>query len=244
MLLKRFIYSIVILANISFFGRGYSQIITNFAGGGASLGDNGPATNALVSHPASSGFDSIGNFYFFQSFGAPRIRMIDTSGVIHTVAGNGIQGYSGDGGLATNAELNHVNGIAIDRAGNIYIADYGNYRIRKVNATTHIITTICGKGVISSTGDNGPAVLATIVPYAVCVDETGAVYVIDGNNATIRKIDTFGVITRFAGNGIFGCSGDNGPAINASLSPGNSICFSPSGTCSLVHVQIEYGKSR
>lgn len=97
-----------------------SQIISTIAGGGLSLGDEGPAILAKVTLPYGGCFDAIGNYYFLQSLSNPRLRMIDTSGIIHTVAGNGIQGFSGDSGVATSAQL-FPQGFIVDSTGNIYI---------------------------------------------------------------------------------------------------------------------------
>jgi len=139
----------------------------------------------------------------------------------NTIAGASIAGYNGDNILATAAELNAPSGVAVDNAGNIYIADNGNYRVRKIN-TAGIITTIAGTGVQGYNGDNIPATDAELNwPNYVAVDINGNVYVADAYGDRIRKIDTSGIITTFAGSGTAGYSGDNGPAISAKLgSPG------------------------
>ncbi len=207
---------------------GSGQIITNFAGGGSFLGDGGFATNAAVPQPAGGVFDKYGNYYFLHSLSSPRVRMIDTNGVIHTVAGNGSVGFSGDGGPATAATLN-PQGIGIDTIGNIYIADFYNYRIRKVNAVTHIITTIAGIGTAGCTGSGGPATAAKVMPGGLCVDRIGNIYVVDSGGGKVRKIDTSGIITSIAGNGTYGFSGDGGPATAAALAINNSICIDTFG---------------
>lgn len=202
----------------------YSQNITNFAGGGTSLGDNGPATSAQVSYPCCGNFDVYGNYYFGQDFGSPRVRMIDTSGIIYTVAGNGMIGFSGDGGPATNARFNQINGITVDKTGNIFISDLQNYRIRKVDASTHIITTIAGNGTAGYSGEGGQATNASISPAMLCIDTGGTIYFHDANEPYIRKISAAGIITTFAGNGINSCSGDGGPATDAAIGFGVGIC--------------------
>jgi len=139
------------------------------------------------------------------------------SGNIYTMAGNGHAGFSGDGGLATNAQLNQPTDVFKDRLGNIYIGDRGNNRIRKVN-TSGIISTIAGNGMAGYTGDGGPALLASLnAPKKAVVDGLGNIYIADEYNNVIRKIDTLGIITTIAGTGIAGFSGDGGPAINAQL---------------------------
>ncbi|MBS1586695.1 MAG: T9SS type A sorting domain-containing protein [Bacteroidetes bacterium] len=206
----------------------FAQLIKTIAGSGTSLGDEGPATAAQVIGPYCGAFDMYGNYYFGQSFGAPRIRMIDTDGIIHTVAGNGTNGFSGDGGIATSAQFNQINGMTVDSIGNIYISDLQNYRIRKVDATTHIITTIAGTGVNGYSGDGGPAINAAISPAVLCVDKYGNIYFVD-KSERIRKIATNGVINTIAGTGIQGFSGDGGNALNANLDLNQSICIDMSG---------------
>lgn len=205
-----------------------AQIISNFAGGGTTLGDGWIATAAKVSSPYNGSFDAIGNYYFGQALDNPRVRMVDTFGIIHTVAGNGTVGFSGDGGPATSAQFNQINGITVDSMGNIYISDLQNYRIRKVNAITHIIHTIAGNGINGFTGDGGPADSAEISPSDLCVDNIGNLYFID-KSERVRKIDTFGIITTIAGNGVAGFTGDGGLAIAASLDINPAICIDIAG---------------
>jgi sugar lactone lactonase YvrE len=195
-----------------------SGVITTVAGDGSYgySGDNGPATSASLYYPTSVAVDSAGNLYI-ADIDNNRIRKVDTGGVITTVAGNGIQGYSGDNGPATSANLNLPCGVAVDGLGNLYIADYYNDRIRKVD-TSGIITTVAGNGLRDYIGDNGPATSASLFdPMSVVVDSAGNLYVADTWHNRIRKVDTGGVITTVAGNGIQGYSGDNGPATSANL---------------------------
>ena len=205
----------------------YSQVITTFAGNGSGShgGDGTPATSAQIPFPFGGVFDQEGNYYFTEN--GNRVRMVDAAGIVHTVAGNGSGGYSGDGMLATNTELNQPNGVAVDGSGNIYIADWYNYRVRKVDAMTHIISTVAGIGVNSSTGDGSLATSATLVPLGLCFDNTGNLYIID-SAVKIRKIDISGIIRTIAGTKIGGFSGDGGLATNAQLAINYNISMDAS----------------
>ena len=162
-------------------------VITTVAGGGPSLGDNGPATSAQLNFPEGVAVDSAGNLYIADS-GNYRIRTV-SNGVITTVAGNGTQGFSGDNGPATSAALSGPNGVAVDSAGNLYIADYYNNRIRKVS--NGVITTVAGGG--ASFGDNGPATSAQLYePWGVAVDSAGNLYIADSGNDRIRVLTPSG----------------------------------------------------
>jgi hypothetical protein len=142
---------------------------------------------------------------------------VDTNGIINTIAGTNSAGFSGDGGLAINAELDSSSGVAVDSSGNVFIADEGNNRIRKVDVTG-TITTLAGNGSASYSGDGGPATNASLNrPYGVAVDSSGNVFIVDEGNNRIRKVDVNGTITTLAGNGSAGYAGDGGPATNASL---------------------------
>ena len=137
------------------------------------------------------------------------------SGYIYTFAGNGTGGYSGDGGPATAAELNNPTDVFKDAAGNIYIADRDNDRIRKVN-TAGIISTVAGTGTAGYTGDGGSALLAKLKkPNGVCLDAAGNMYIADQGNNVIRKVSTTGIITTIVGNGTAGFTGDGGSALTA-----------------------------
>ena len=199
-----------------------SQIITTVAGGGTAGGflggDGGPATAANISHCFQISFDSLGCFYFGGNYSGFVVRKVDPMGIIHTVAGNGTTGYSGDGGPATDAEIENVT-CKSDAKGNIYICDHYNSRIRKVDAATGVINTIIGNGTASSTGDGGPASAATVLtPFDVCFDRFGNMYI--SEYCRVRKVDTFGIITTIAGNGTNAYTGDGGPATAAELSGG------------------------
>jgi trimeric autotransporter adhesin len=194
-------------------------IISTFAGDGTGgfSGDNGPATSAELQLPAGVAVDTAGNLYIADK-GNNVIRKVNASGTITTIAGNNTEGYSGDNGLATSASLYAPSSVAVDSAGNLYIADAGNNRVREVAATTGIITTIAGTGTPGYSGDNGAAVSATLnKPSAVVEGSTGNLYVLDTGNDVVRLLNTTGTITTIAGNGTAGYSGDNGPATSATL---------------------------
>jgi len=139
--------------------------------------------------------------------------------MITTVAGDGTQGFSGDGGLAIYAQLDEPWGIAVDTSGNIYIADQNNNRIRKVTASTGVISTIAGTGTASYTGDGGPATSADLdYPAGIAVDASGDVYMLVNGGTIIRKvIASTGIIEFYAGTGTYGFSGDQGLAASAQL---------------------------
>ncbi len=193
--------------------------ISTFAGNGAAgySGDNGPATSAELQLPVGVALDTGGNLYIADE-GNNVIRKVNTSGVITTVAGNNTEGYSGDTGLATSASLYAPSGVAVDSSGNLFIADAGNNRVRKVTASTGVITTIAGTGTAAYSGDNGAAVSATLnKPSAVIEGSTGNLYILDTGNNVVRLVNTTGTITTVAGNGTAGYSGDDGPATSATL---------------------------
>src|SRR5437762_15191 len=155
-----------------------SQTINTVAGGGA--GDGGDATIANLNSPASVAVDSSGNLYI-ADLGNERIRkVVAATGIITTVAGNGVPGFAGDGGAATNASLSGPAGVAVDAGGNLYIAAYSNHRIRKVDAATGIITTMAGNGNPTFAGDGGAATSASVyVPTGVALDASGNLYIAD-----------------------------------------------------------------
>ena len=197
--------------------------ISTVAGTGVARfsGDGGPAVDAQLNTPTGIFGDSSGNLYIGDP-GNQRIRKMNASGIITTLAGNGAEGYGGDGGPANQATLYNASRVAVDPSGNVYIADQSNHRIRKVTPGG-IITTFAGNGVGTPatgafSGDGGPAVDASLNnPTAVAVDGTGVLYIADQFNQRIRKVALDGTITTIAGTGSAGFGGDGGPATAAKL---------------------------
>jgi sugar lactone lactonase YvrE len=199
-------------------------VITTIAGG--NVGDGRKASEALLNQPEDVVVDPQGNIYFVEKF-YERVRRIDAvTKVITTVAGNGVTGFSGDGGLAINASFNRPEGLALDANGNIYIADFNNNRVRKVDVRTGIITTFAGNGTpprraTDPAGDGGPAIEANLShPVGLAFDAGGNLYIGDLENNRVRKVDTRGTITTFAGNGRTNWNQDYvGPATGTALKP-------------------------
>jgi sugar lactone lactonase YvrE len=220
--------------------------ISTVAGIGAPAytGDNGLATKATLDTPSGVALDGAGNIYIADTANNA-IRMITAAdGIITTVAGNGTAGYAGDKGPATSANLNGPLGISVDIGGNLFIADTANQRIRRVDASNGFITTVAGDGFESAggfggyTGDNGPATQAELnLPYAVAFDIAGNMYVPDSANNRVRKIDTKGTITTYAGNGQPGDMGDDGPAISAELHLPSGVTVDPAGNLYIADTQ-------
>ncbi|HEX5025244.1 MAG TPA: NHL repeat-containing protein, partial [Agriterribacter sp.] len=192
--------------------------ISNFAGSGeyGYSGDGGLAVDASLEYPFGLYADKSGNIYFTDRLRCV-VRKVDGSGIITTVAGSGVSGYAGDGGLATNARLHAPMGIGGDGDGNIYIVEFVNLIVRKLSRDG-VITTFAGNRRVGYTGDGGPAVNASFnSPVGIWVDEQGNVFVADTDNFAIRKINKSGTITTVAGNGTRGYTGDGGLAKAAQL---------------------------
>jgi sugar lactone lactonase YvrE len=208
-------------------------IITTVAGNGsfALAGDGGPAISASLWSPSAVALDAAGNLYIADT-GNQRIRKVDAAtGIITTVAGNDSSGFAGDGGAATSASLFYPQGVALDAAGNLYIADHTNYRVRKVAATTGIITTVAGNGIYGYAGDGGAATSAILYnPHGVALDASGNLYIADTVNNRVRRVAaTTGIITTLAGDGIGTFAGDSGAATSASLNYPNGVALDASG---------------
>jgi len=196
-----------------------SGVISTVVGTGTAgySGDGGPADSAMLNYPVFVDFDNTGNM-FIVDYNNHRIRMVDTSGSISTVAGNGSSGYSRDGGPADSAQLDHPTGIAFDAAGNFFIAGNSNNVVRKVDHLSGNISTIAGTGIAGYSGDGGPADSAQLhFPCHLAIDAASNILIVDGNNHCIRKIDVAGNISTIAGTGTAGYNGDGGPADSAQL---------------------------
>ena len=218
-------------------------IITTAAGAGIIGQDDVPATQARLAFPGDVAVDGSGNIYIADPTNR-RIRKVDAStGIITTVAGNGTYGPSGDGGPAVLAQLSSLESVAVDGAGNIYIAD--NHRIRKVDASTGIITTVAGNGSGGFSGDGEPATQAGISPAAATLDAAGNLYIADFRNHRIRKVDaSTGIITTIAGNGNRGFSGDGGPAVLAELGLPRDLVVDGAGNIYIVDGNFSNGRIR
>jgi len=221
----------VLLASIaSCCALGQDYVITTMAGNGVAgfSGDNGPATSAQLNSAAQSlsvAVDSAGNLYIADSLNN-RIRKV-SNGVITTVAGSGTLGFNGDNGPATSAQLSNPLSVAVDSGGNLYIADSGNRRVRKVS--NGVITTVAGSGTLGFNGDNGPALSASFGDIrGIAVDSAGNLYIADSGYSSIRKVSN-GVITTSAGNGTPGFGGDNGPATSAQLNEPRGVAVDSAG---------------
>jgi sugar lactone lactonase YvrE len=226
-------------------------IITTVAGTESQVfsGDGGPATSAALNGPRGVAVDAFGNIFIGDS-GSSRVRKVSSSGIITTIAGNGTPGLSGDGGPAASASLSYPIGVAADTSGNLFIADNGNSRIRKVSSGG-IIMTVAGSGQpgvyfdnAGFAGDGGPATAASVsMPYGVAVDTSGNLFIADTDNNRIRMVSANGVISTVAGSGAvidvqnpennsgeLGLGGgDGGPATSATLDQPQGVAVDASG---------------
>jgi sugar lactone lactonase YvrE len=201
-------------------------IITTVAGGGKpaeGIGDGGPATAAVLKTPHQLAFDGAGNLYIAEFKDGHRVRKVSPEGLITTVAGTGKAGFSGEGGPAKEARLDHPFQVVVDAAGNLFIADAGNGRVRKVSPEG-IITTVAGGGEpADGVGDGGPATAAQLYfPEGLAIDLSGNLYIaeygdpqIEDSGHRVRKVSPDGIITTVVGNGKAGFSGDGGKATEA-----------------------------
>jgi DNA-binding beta-propeller fold protein YncE len=217
-------------------------IITTAVGTGEKgfAGDGGAATAALLNGPFDLAFDAGGDLYFSDTFNN-RIRRVDArTGVIATVAGNGEEGFAGDGGPATRAALNQPYGIAIDRAGNFYIADRLNRRVRRVDAASGVITTVAGTGEAAYSGDGGPAPRAGLAePNGLAFDPAQRLlYITDVADNRVRAVDlAAGTIATFAGTGAAEHSGDGGQAPAAGTFGARAVKVGADGTVYILERQ-------
>jgi len=215
-------------------------------GDGGFSGDGGPATAAQLGGPSGAALDIYGNLYIADT-GNHRIRKIAADGTISTIAGAGSCGFSGDGGAALAAQLCQPAEVAFDTSGNLYVADYGNRRVRRIAcvltvfscaAPSGTITTVAGNGQNdpalyeqTSSGDGGPAIRATFNSLGgIAYDAAGNLYAADSLANSVRKIAPDGTITTIAGTGLRGYAGDGGPATQALLFRPASVCVGPDGS--------------
>ena len=185
--------------------------------GSSFMGDGGPATAAQIGSIQGVAVDTRGNLYLSDTDNH-RVRRVDTAGIVTTIAGTGTAGFSGDGGPASAAQLNLPYGLAVDAAGNLYIADLGNNRVRRVSPDGAIVT-IAGTGVEGYSGDGGQASATQLyAPRDVAVDRAANLYIAEFEGHRVRKVTPAGVIATVAGTGIAGLGGDGGAATVAQLS--------------------------
>jgi uncharacterized protein (TIGR03437 family) len=195
-----------------------SAAISTVAGNGgySYSGDGGAAAKAELYLPQAAAVDALGNRYIADS-GNHVVRKIAASGIISTLAGTGAAGYGGDGASGAKAQLNTPTGVAADKLGNVYIADSGNHRVRRV-ASDGSISTYAGNGAPGFAGDGGAAASAQLyTPFGLALDPSGNLYIAELGNSRVRKVSTTGTITTVAGNGTTAYGGDGGLAVNAQL---------------------------
>lgn len=213
-------------------------IITTVIGTGEARfsGDGGLATRANLSQPEGLAIDKAGNYYLAEARNH-RVRRIDSAtGIISTIAGTGTAAFSGDGGLATQAELNSPRDVAVDAAGNVFIVDMENHRVRRVDFATGIVTTVAGTGAQGFSGDGSAAILANLNwPKDVTVDTAGNLYIAERLGSRVRRVDAAtGIISTVVGTGIPVFDGDGGQATEARLNSPFSVAADGSGNLFIV----------
>jgi hypothetical protein len=194
-------------------------------------GDGGQATSAVLSDPFMCAFDSQGNLYLSDGRNHTVRRVDRNTGVITTVAGNGSEGYSGDGGPATSATFNQIYSIQVDANGDVYIVDRLNAVVRRVEAATGLVTTVAGTGQPGYSGDGGPGTMAQLrEPNDCFLDGRGGLLIADIQDNRVRRLDLGnGIIETFAGDGQLARAGDGLPAANASIMGARAVCMDSKG---------------
>jgi uncharacterized protein (TIGR03437 family) len=201
--------------------------------GSDQVGDGGQAVAAQLQQPEGIVVDPAGNLYIADAANS-RVRKVTPAGVISTVAGNGHQGFSGDNGPASAAQLNQPYGLALDTAGNLYIADYGNQRVRAIG-TNGNITTVAGDGQSGNYADGGPATAALLLgPHDLATDPAGNLYISELLGHRVRRVAPGGTISTVAGIGIAGYGGDGGPATAAQLNQPAGLALDGAGNLYIV----------
>lgn len=204
--------------------------IVDTSGNSGYTGNGGMADSATVANPIGVCIDTSGNLYITDVY-YDVVRKVNVEGIISTICGSGLGSFAGDGGPATAAHIETPHGACTDRKGNLYVADYGNHRIRKMSLSTGIINTCAGTGLSGYSGDNASAINAQLsFPSSVCTDIAGNLYFSEHGNHCIRKVDAnTGIITTVAGNGSQDYTGDGGLAINAALNQPNGVFVDKNG---------------
>jgi sugar lactone lactonase YvrE len=209
-----------------------THLIATVAGGGAAgmLGDGGPATHATLLHPSGVAIDHLGNLAIADT-AHNRVRLVDASTqVVTTIAGTGVAGFSGDTGLAAHAQLSGPTRVRFDATGNLFIADYGNARVRRIDAGSKKIQTVAGNGSTMFTRDGDPALSTPLVPVGLEIDANGDLFISDESSHRIRKVDAAThVVSTVIGDGQDAVSGDGGPAVSAALSMNRDLALSNAG---------------
>jgi len=224
-----------------------SGVVATIAGDGERGfgGDGGPLGAALFDLPVATAFDPAGNM-FITDQANQRVRRVDVQGVVQTYVGNGMPGFSGDGGPATDAQIRLPGGespppsgrLAVDGAGNLYLADSDNHRVRKIDPAG-TISTIAGNGDPTFAGDGGPALEASLArPSDVAIDSDGNLYIADTDNSCVRRVDRQGIISTIAGRGLVrGYGGDGAEATEALLDHPYGLAVSEDGVLYIADTQ-------
>lgn len=197
----------------------------------------GSSTQSPLGSPRALAYDIAGNLYVADARNHQVLR-VDTTGKLSVIAGTGRQGFAGDGGPAAAAELNTPSGIAVDSAGNVFVSDTGNQRVRRIAVADGTVTTVAGSGVAGYSGDNGPAIsVALRQPTALAVDSSGALYIADSGNHRVRKLQSNGRLATVAGNGQEGDEGDGSVALAASLGGISALAVTSNGQLLIADTQ-------